>query len=116
MASGEAGAKRKAVIRASRIMKKKIKGKKYRFAIIVFAFMALAAAGLMKFPRQPAAKAAGTNLNFAISPTLPWRMTPPVVFNNKLWIIGGYGGEPISDYLGNSLYNDVWSSSDGVTR
>ncbi len=89
--------------------------KKYYFAIIALTAVVLAAAWIMQFPRQPAAKAAGTALNWTISPTLPWRMEPPVVFNNKLWIIGGYGGEPITDYLGTSLYNDVWSSSDGVT-
>jgi len=35
-----------------------------------------------------------------------------VVYNNKLWVIGGWAG----DYscAGNSCYSDVWSSDDGV--
>lgn len=39
-----------------------------------------------------------------------------VVFNNKLWLIGGDSAERDKD--GNvveTLYNDVWSSTDGVT-
>lgn len=33
-----------------------------------------------------------------------------IVFNNKMWIIGG-----VSPSAGGILYNDIWSSSDGIT-
>lgn len=36
-----------------------------------------------------------------------------VVYNNKMWVIGGYG--PVGAAGGGEALNDVWSSSDGVT-
>ena len=53
----------------------------------------------------------GTNWTETVA-SAPWagRLgVTPVVFDNKLWVIGGYGG------AGGPVYNDVWSSSDGVT-
>ncbi len=42
----------------------------------------------------------------------PWgvrSMTNPISFNNKLWIMGGWNGQP-----GPISVNDVWSSPDGI--
>ncbi len=40
------------------------------------------------------------------------RMTTTVVFDNKLWVLGGADGS--ATRLNTSFYNDVWWSSDGV--
>lgn len=37
-----------------------------------------------------------------------------VVFNNKIWVIGGYDGNGVING-GVDFYNEVWSSSDGVS-
>ncbi len=45
---------------------------------------------------------------FAQQPFTQRSRLQSVVFNDKLWVIGGWGGP-------SKLYNDVWSSTDGTT-
>jgi len=54
----------------------------------------------------------GSNWTQATSnaPFAPRDQYSAVVFKNKMWVLGGAGDQP-----GDDFYNDVWSSTDGVT-